>query len=106
MGHRDQSPGRDERRQPGVQPPDLVLSGSFRRDHNMTNEAENRGQKGVVSGPPGVLQTVSGCADSRPDLRFYPERVTGIEPACPAWQAGLTPSSATARRRPRPGDCR
>ncbi len=52
----------------------------------MTYPSENRGLEGSQSrlseGPPGLLQYAYGVSD----LRLYVERVTGIEPAWPAWK--------------------
>jgi hypothetical protein len=58
-----------------------------RRDLFMTytsgNRSLERSQSGLSEGPPGLRQ----YAYRQPDLRFYVERVTGIEPAWPAWKA-------------------
>src|SRR3954469_21319845 len=42
-----------------------------------------------------LLQCFSGGSNSWVDLRGYVERVTGIEPAWPAWKAGALPLSYT-----------
>ncbi len=66
-----------------------------RRDPFMTHGAENRGHDGVPTGLLGLLQSFSGRPDKPVDLRLCVERVTGIEPAWPAWKAGALPLSYT-----------
>ncbi len=61
----------------------------------MTNEAENRGQEGSYRAFRRVLQTFSSSLKRVLDLRKRVERVTGIEPAWPAWKAGALPLSYT-----------
>src|SRR5829696_6700605 len=54
---------------------------------------------GVSRGLKRAFQTVLQYSSRRPnrssDLRLYVERVTGIEPAWPAWKAGALPLSYT-----------
>jgi len=66
-----------------------------RRDPFMTHAAANRGHEGVPTGLLRLLQYFSRRSDGPVDLRFYVERVTGIEPAWPAWKAGALPLSYT-----------
>ena len=42
-----------------------------------------------------LLQSYSSRPDKPVELRFCVERVTGIEPAWPAWKAGALPLSYT-----------
>jgi hypothetical protein len=61
-----------------------------RRDPFMTHAAENRGHEGVSTGLLRLLRNFSRRSNRLVDLRFCVERVTGIEPAWPAWKA-MTP---------------
>jgi hypothetical protein len=54
----------------------------------MTNAEEDRGSPGARDRPSRrILQTFSRRPDSPVDLRKRVERVTGIEPAWPAWKS-------------------
>ncbi len=66
-----------------------------RRDPFMTHAAETGVMKGFKRAVRRLLQTFSREPDRRVELRFCVERVTGIEPAWPAWKAGALPLSYT-----------
>src|SRR4051795_2466460 len=66
-----------------------------RRDPFMTHAAENRGHEGFLRAFRGLFRTSLGGLTGPVDMRFYVERVTGIEPAWPAWKAGALPLSYT-----------
>src|SRR3954454_1308148 len=51
--------------------------------------------KGFLRAIRGPFRTSPGGLTGPVDLRFYVERVTGIEPAWPAWKAGALPLSYT-----------
>ena len=65
------------------------------RDLFMTYPSENKGLEGSETGFERVLQDSSRMSKGPADLRLYMERVTGIEPAWPAWKAGALPLSYT-----------
>src|SRR4051794_29239621 len=61
----------------------------------VTNAAEIRRLERVKRAVRRLLPSFSRLPDRPVDLRFCVERVTGIEPAWPAWKAGALPLSYT-----------
>src|SRR4051812_2573884 len=61
----------------------------------MTHAAENRGDERFKRALRRLLQSFSSTANRPFELRLCVERVTGIEPAWPAWKAGALPLSYT-----------